>query len=62
VVTGRMLWRAFADQLGVIAEPVSAASSVAMAVAGGALAAIVAAQIPAAMSTRSLPAQALRSE
>jgi hypothetical protein len=62
VIGGRLLWRAFADQLGVLPDPASPTRPVLIAVAGGIAAACLAAQLPAVLATRALPAQGLRTE
>jgi putative ABC transport system permease protein len=62
VISGRLLWRAFAEQLGVIREPASPAGPVVMALTGGIAIALIAAQLPAALATRARPAQGLRTE
>ncbi len=61
VVAGRALWRAFADELGVVPDPASSWRLVLVTVAGGLVAAIVTAWFPARFVTRSTAAD-LRSE
>jgi len=62
MISGRLLWRAFAEQLGVLPEPASPAGPVVMALTGGMAIALIAAQLPAALATRARPAQGLRTE
>jgi hypothetical protein len=62
VVAGRLLWRAFADQLGVLADPASPWSAVVLGVVGGLLAAFLAAVVPGELAARTSPAAGLRAE
>ncbi len=62
VVAGRLLWRSFARQLGVVPDPASPWLPVLIAVAGGILIALVAALPPAQLAPRTMPADALRAE
>ncbi|MGH9118381.1 MAG: FtsX-like permease family protein [Acidimicrobiales bacterium] len=62
VVAGRLAWRAFASQLGVVAEPSTPVLWVLVTVAGGLVVALVAAAVPARMAARAGPAAGLRSE
>ena len=62
VATGRLAWRAFADQLGVAAGPVVPVGWVVATVAGGFVVALLAAAVPARAASRVDPATILRSE
>ncbi len=62
VVAGRLSWRAFAGQLGVLSDAASTWLPVLVAVAGGILIALVAALPPAQLAPRTMPAAALRAE
>ncbi len=62
VVAGRLSWRAFAGQLGVLSDSASTWLPVLIAVAGGILIALVAALPPAQLAPRTMPADALRAE
>jgi hypothetical protein len=62
IISGRLLWRGFAEQLGVIPEPASPSAPVAMVVTGGLAMALIAAQLPAILATRWRPSQGLRTE
>ena len=62
VVAGRLLWRAFADQLGVLADPASPWLAVVLGVVGGLLAAFLAALVPGELAARTSPAAGLRAE
>jgi len=61
-IAGRVLWRSFARQLGVVPDPASPWLSVALVVLAGIALAVVAAQLPAHLAARATPAEALRSE
>ena len=62
LVVGRVLWRQFADQLGVVPEPAGPWRPLALVVAGALVAALLAAQLPAILATRERPADGLRTE
>ncbi len=62
VVVGRVLWRAFAEQLGVLPEPASAWLPVLLASGAALLVALLAAQVPAVLASRTPPAEGLRTE
>ena len=62
VVAGRVAWRGFASQLGVVPEPSTPLLWLLVTVAGGLVVALVAAAVPARMAARSSPAAGLRSE
>lgn len=62
VVLGRLLWRQFAGQLGVIPDPAGAWVPLVLVVVGGLVAAVLAAQVPAFLATRGRPAEGLRAE
>ena len=62
LVVGRVLWRRFADQLGVVPDPAGVWLPLALVVAGALVAAVVAAQLPAILATRERPADGLRTE
>ena len=62
VIAGRVMWRAYADQLGVIPDPATPWAAVSLAAAGGVALAAVAALVPAHIAARSAPADGLRSE
>ena len=52
VVAGRWLWRAYATDIGVLPEPATPVTAIAMVVAATVLAALVAAQVPATRARR----------
>ena len=62
VVIGRLLWRAFADQLGVVPDPASAWAPLSLLVLGGLALAAVAAVVPARRVASSSPGADLRVE
>ncbi|HEX5097326.1 MAG TPA: FtsX-like permease family protein, partial [Acidimicrobiia bacterium] len=62
VIVGRLLWRGFADELGVVPDPASPWPAVFATVAGGLAVAVMAAWIPARFATRSSPATSLSAE
>ncbi len=62
IVMGRVGWRAFASQLGVVPDPSTPGLWILVTVAGGLAVAGVAATIPARVAGRAGPAAALRSE
>jgi ABC-type lipoprotein release transport system permease subunit len=62
LLAGRVLWRAFAEQLGVVPEPTSPLPLVLGAIGGGIVLALLAAQAPALTASRALPANGLRTE
>jgi ABC-type lipoprotein release transport system permease subunit len=62
VVGGRALWRLFADQLGVVADPAASWTPILFAAVGGCVLALAAAQVPALIASRSRPAAGLRAE
>jgi hypothetical protein len=62
VVVGRILWRRFAEELGVVPDPAAAWLPVAVVVVGGLLVALLVAEIPARMATRPRPAEGVRAE
>jgi hypothetical protein len=61
-IAGRVLWRSFARQLGVVPDPASPWTPVLIVVVAGVALALVAAQLPAVLAARSTPAEGLRSE
>jgi hypothetical protein len=61
-IVGRVLWRGFANQLGVVPDPASPWVIVGLAVAGGLALAVLAAQLPAVLAARATPAAGLRAE
>jgi hypothetical protein len=62
VIVGRVLWRGFANQLGVVPDPSSPWLIVGLAVVGGLALAALAAQLPAHLAARARPAAGLRAE
>ena len=62
VIAGRVLWRAFAEQLGVVPEPASSWGPVLVVAVGGLVLALLAALVPAQLATRVTPAEGLRTE
>ncbi|MGH9135964.1 MAG: ABC transporter permease [Acidimicrobiales bacterium] len=62
VIAGRWLWRSFAGQLGVVPDPASPLAPVLLAVGCGLVLAVFAAQVPAMIAARALPADGLRTE
>lgn len=62
VLAGRVLWRTFAHQLGVVPDPDSPWVPVLLATAGGIVLALLAAEIPARAASRSAPTEGLRAE
>jgi len=62
VIAGRVLWRAFAGQLGVVPDPAGAWFALGCVVAGGLVVAVLVAQLPAVLATRHRPADGLRVE
>jgi ABC-type antimicrobial peptide transport system permease subunit len=62
VVAGRVLWQAFAEQLGVAADPSSPLGTLLVTIVGGIGLAILAAQVPARLAARAAPAVGLRGE
>jgi FtsX-like permease family len=62
VVAGRLAWRAFASQLGVVPDPSTPGLWVLVTVAGGLVVALLAAAVPARVAARASPAAGLRSE
>ena len=62
MVAGRLSWRAFAGQLGVLSDSASTWLPVLIAVAGGILIALVAALPPAQLAPTTMPADELRAE
>ncbi len=60
VVTGRLVWRSFARELGVVSDPSTPLATVLVAVAGGMALAVLAAQVPAQLAARTSPAEGLR--
>ena len=62
VVIGRLLWRAFARQLGVVPDPASAWIAIGVLVLGGLTLAALAAVVPARRAAASSPGADLRAE
>jgi ABC-type antimicrobial peptide transport system permease subunit len=62
IIAGRVLWRTFAGQLGVVPDPTSAAATIAVVVAIALLLALIAAELPARRATATHPAANLRAE
>jgi ABC-type antimicrobial peptide transport system permease subunit len=62
VVVGRLLWRAFAEQLGVLPDPASPWWAVGLAVVAGLVVAVVAALLLTWKINRLRPAEVFRSE
>lgn len=62
VLAGRFLWRAFAEDLGVVPDPAAAWLPVLATVGLGLVLAALAALVPAARAARAAPAPALRAE
>ena len=62
VVAGRLLWRAFASQLGVVPDPSSGVAAIAALVALALLLAFVAAEAPARRATATRPAADVHAE
>ncbi|MGH9135962.1 MAG: ABC transporter permease [Acidimicrobiales bacterium] len=62
VITGRVLWRSFANQLGVVPDHAGPALLAVTTVAGGLALAVIAAQVPAVIAARARPADGLRRE
>jgi ABC-type antimicrobial peptide transport system permease subunit len=62
VAVGRIAWRAFADQLGVLTTPSTPVWWLVVTVVGGVLIALVAAAVPARLASSSEAAPALRGE
>jgi hypothetical protein len=62
VMAGRVLWRAFANRLGVLPDPASPWLPALVAIVGSLLLAAAAAVIPAHLATRDTPARDLRRE
>jgi putative ABC transport system permease protein len=62
VVIGRLTWKAFAGQLGVVPDPSSPLAWIAFTVVGGFVLALVAAALPARLAAVTLPSAGLRSE
>ncbi|MGH9245159.1 MAG: ABC transporter permease [Acidimicrobiales bacterium] len=61
-VVGRVAWRGFASQLGVVPDPSTPGFWILVTVAGGLLVALAAAAIPARLAARAAPAAVLHSE
>jgi len=59
---GRVVWTAFANQLGTVPEPITPSVSLLLAIASGIVLANVIAAIPAVVAGRMRPAPALRAE
>ena len=62
VAAGRIAWRAFADQLGVLTSPSTPGWWLLVTVVGGVLIAVLAAAVPARMATAPAPSRVLRGE
>lgn len=62
LLLGRSLWRAFARQLGVAPDPASAWTLLAAALVAGVVVSVLAAEIPARLAARTMPAAGLRAE
>jgi ABC-type antimicrobial peptide transport system permease subunit len=62
VAAGRIAWRAFADQLGVLTSPSTPVLWLVATVLGGVVIAVLAAAVPARLATGLEPAPALRGE
>ncbi len=62
VVVGRLLWRAFARQLGVVPDPASAWTPIGLLVIGALALAALAAIVPARRAAASSPGADLRAE
>jgi putative ABC transport system permease protein len=62
VAAGRIAWRAFADQLGVLTSPSTPAWWLGATVLGGVLIAVLAAAVPARLATAAAPSRTLRGE
>ena len=62
VATGRVVWRAFASQLGVATAPAMPGAAIAVTVMGALVLAVVVAAVPARAAARIMPADALRTE
>jgi len=62
VATGRVVWRAFASQLGVATAPAMPGAAIAVTVVGALVLAVVVAAVPARAAARITPADALRTE
>ena len=62
VAAGRIAWRGFADQLGVVTAPSTPGLWLVATVGGGVLIAVLAAAVPARLATASSPGRSLRGE
>jgi hypothetical protein len=62
VAVGRLAWRGFAEQLGVVTRPSTPAGWLLATVVGGVLVAVLAAALPGRLAAASDPAPALRGE
>jgi len=62
VAAGRIAWRAFADQLGVLTAPSTPAWWLGATIVGGVLIAVLAAAVPARLATAAAPSRALGGE
>ncbi|CAN5724814.1 hypothetical protein BH18ACT2_BH18ACT2_00150 [soil metagenome] len=62
VIAGRLLWRGFADQLGVVPDPAGAWLPLLLVIVGGLLVAVAVAQVPAVLAARRRPSEGLRAE
>lgn len=62
VLVGRVLWRSYAEQLGVLPEPAPPWAPVGAAVVGGLVLAVASSLLPARQATKPIPAAALRGE
>ncbi len=62
MIAGRLLWRTFATQLGVVPDPSSAPAIITALVTVALLLTLAAAEVPARRATTSRPASDLRAE
>jgi putative ABC transport system permease protein len=62
IVIGRVAWRLFADELGIVTNPSMPVLRIVVVVVGALVVAVVAAEAPARVAARTQPATALRSE
>jgi putative ABC transport system permease protein len=62
IFIGRVIWRLFAEELGIVTDPSMPVLRIGAVVVGALVVAVVAAEIPARMAARTHPAAALRSE